>query len=228
MIKLQGVAMNQKFPLVLLSLAAVLLQAGGRDGGSALRYNERNVLPPQMVDYAQYQNVVELQCSELKNYISFAGTKLNSVVKVKVECRQDTKNSRGAPPLRYEDLWYQAGTPLGSKKYGNLPIKERENVAVFVRSNLGIMSNAEIAACASALVLLRLDLTLNRNLVVTVRVPNQSLDGLVAELRKQNFARYSEIYEQLDAMIPIQLESDIGRKETLCFRSLRPFSLDDQ
>ena len=219
--------MNQKFNLVLLSCAAVLLQAGGRDGGSALRYNERNLLPPQMVDYSQYQNVIELQCCELKNYINFASSKLDSVVKIRVECRKDTKNSRGAAPARYEDLWYQKGTLLGCKKYGNLPINEREEVAIFVKSNLGLMSEAEIAACAGALVLLRLDLTLNRNLIVTVRVPNQSLDGLITELRKQNFVRYDEIYAQLDTLIPIQLETDIGRRETLCFRSLRPVEPDD-
>ncbi len=220
-------AMNQKFNLVLILCAAFLLQGGGQRGGSALHYNERNLLPPQMVDLGQYENAIEIQCSELKNYITFSGTKLNSIVKVRVECRKDTKNNRNAPALRYEDLWYQKGSPLGSKKYGPLPINEREQVAIFVKSNLGLMTEAEIAACASALVLLRLDLTLNRNLIVTIRVPNQSLEGLVSELRKQNFVRYDEIYEELDALIPIQLETDIGRKETLCFRSLRQIPIEE-
>jgi len=213
--------MDQKLPLAMLCCATIFLQAGGRSGGSALQYNERNMLPPQMVDIGQYENVIEIQCDELKNYINFSGTRLNSVVKVKVECRRDTKNNRNAPPLRYEDLWYQKGAPLGCKKYGALPIEERSQVAIFVKSKLGLMSDAEIAACASTLVRLRLELTLNRNLVVTVRVPNQSLDGLVCELRKQNFVRHCEIFEELDTLIPIQLETDIGRKETLCFRSLR-------
>ena len=191
-----------------------------------MRYNERNLLPPQMVDMAKYENVIELECEELKNYINFSGTKLNSIVKVKVECRKDTKNNRNAPLLRYEDLWYQKAAPLGSKKYGPIPINERDQVAIFVKSKLGLMTEAEVSACASALVLLRLDLTLNRNLIVTIRVPNQALEGLVSELRKQNFVRYDEIYEQLDTLIPIQLETDIGRKETLCFRSLRQISAD--
>ena len=93
--------MNQKFNLVLISCAAFLLQGGGRDGGSALRYNERNLLPPQMVDLSQFDNVIDLECSELKNYINFSGTRLNSVVKVKVECHKDTKGNRYAPALRY-------------------------------------------------------------------------------------------------------------------------------
>lgn len=219
--------MNQKFSLVLILCSAFLVQGGGQSGGSALRYNERNLLPPQMVDLAQYENTIELQCKELKNYITFSGTKLNSIVKVRVECRKDTKANRNAPALRYEDLWYQKGSPLGSKKYGPLPITERDQVALFVKSELGLMTEAEIAACASALVLLRLDLTLNRNLIVTVRVPNQSLEGLVSELRKQNFVRYDEIYEELDMLIPIQLETDIGRKETLCFRSIRQIPVDE-
>ncbi|MBX9953067.1 MAG: hypothetical protein K2Y39_28095 [Candidatus Obscuribacterales bacterium] len=213
--------MEEKISLALLCCATMFLQAGGRSGGSALQYNERNILPPQMVDIGQYENVVEIQCEELKDYINFAGTRLNSIVKVKVECRKDTKNNRNAPLLRYEDLWYQKAAPLGCKRYGNLPIEERSQAAIFVKSKLGNMSEAEIAACASTLVRLRLELTLNRNLVVTVRVPNQSLEGLVCELRKQNFVRYSEIFEDLDTLIPIQLETDIGRKETLCFRSLR-------
>ncbi|HNB25100.1 MAG TPA: hypothetical protein PKZ32_21950, partial [Candidatus Melainabacteria bacterium] len=64
-------------------------------------------------------------------------------------------------------------------------------------------------------------------LVVTIRVPNQSLEGLVSELRKQNFVRHSEIFEDVGTLIPIQLETDIGRKETLCFRSLREIPADD-
>ena len=219
--------MNQKISLVLFFCIAFLLQGGGQSGGSALRYNERNLLPPQLVDLGQYENVIELQCDEMKNYIKFSGSKLNSIVKVKVECRKDTKNNRNAPPVRYEDLWYQKGAPLGSKKYGPLPINERDQVAIFVKSKLGLMTDAEVSACASALVLLRLDLTLNRNLIVTVRVPNQALEGLVSELRKQNFVRYDEIYEELDTLIPIQLETDIGRKETLCFRSLRQIPVDE-
>jgi hypothetical protein len=219
--------MNQKFYLVSIMCAAFLLQGGGQNGGSALRYNERNLLPPQMVDLGQYENTIELQCNELKNYITFSGTKLNSIVKVKVECRKDTKNNRNAPALRYEDLWYQKGSPLGSKKYGPLPVNEGEQVAIFVKSNLGLMTEAEVAACASTLILLRLDLTLNRNLVVTVRVPNQSLEGLVSELRKQNFVGYDEIYEELDTLIPIQLETDIGRKVTVCYRSLRQIPMDE-
>jgi hypothetical protein len=191
-----------------------------------LHYNERNLLPPQMVDLSQFENVIELQCNELKNHINFSGTKLNSIVKVRVECRKDTKTNQNSALLRYEDLWYQNGAPLGSKKYGPIPINEREQVAIFVKSKLGLMTEAEISACASALVLLRLDLTLNRNLIVTIRVPNQALEGLVSELRKQNFVRYDEIYEELDTLIPIQLETDIGRKETLCFRSLRQISVD--
>lgn len=205
---------------------ALLLQGGGQSGGSALHYNERNLLPPQLVDLGQYENVIELQCDEMNNYIKFSGTKLNSIVKVRVECRKDTKNNRNAPLFRYEDLWYQKGAPLGSKKYGPIPINERDQVAIFVKSKLGLMTEAEVAACASALVLLRLDLTLNRNLIVTIRVPDQALEGLVSELRKQNFARYDEIYEELDTLIPIQLETDIGRKETLCFRSLRQIPVE--
>lgn len=219
--------MDQKISLVLFSCATILLQAGGRSGGSALQYNERNIMPPQMVDIGQYENVIEVQCDELKNYITFANNRLNSVVKVNVECRRDTKNNRNAPALRYENLWYQKGAPLGCKRYGNLPIEERSQVAIFVKSKLGMMSDAEIAACASALVRLRLELTLNRNLVVTIRVPNQSLEGLVSELRKQNFVRHSEIFEDVGTLIPIQLETDIGRKETLCFRSLREIPADD-
>jgi hypothetical protein len=225
--KLREIPMSQKFSMVLFCCATLLLQAGGRNGGSALQYNERNFMPPQMVDFSQYDNVVELQCDELKNYISYSGTKLNAVVKVRVECRKDTRNNRAAPLLRYEDLWYQKSAPLGSKKYGSLPIEERSQVAIFVKSKLGLMSDAEIAACASTLVRLRLELTLNRNLVATIRVPNQSLEGLVCELRKQNFVRHSEIFEDLDTLIPIQLETDIGRKETLCFRSLREIPPDD-
>lgn len=199
-------------------MCSLVLQAGGQDGGSALRLNERNILPPQMVDYGEFDDVIEIRCEELKGFIKFAGTRLDRVVKVRVDCICDTKENKFAKSVHYEDLWFRAGDPVGSKRERPLPIKECDQVGIFVKTSLGLMSEAEIEACAACLVFLRLELTLNRNLIVTIRIPNHALEGMVSALRKQNFYRYDEIEAETESLIPIQLETDLGRKEVMCFR----------
>lgn len=179
-------------------------------------------VPSPRLDFEEFDDVIELECRTLKEYITYTGTKLGDIVKVRVNCHCDTKINKESSAQRYEDLWYQRSQSIGQRKFNTLPVRECDQVAIIVKEDpLHALTGNEAAACAAALVLMRLELTVNRNLIAKVRVPNNSLDNLVSELRKQNFYPYAEISEQIDTMIPIQLETDSGKREVLCFKSTR-------
>jgi hypothetical protein len=200
--------------LFLLLISLVTLNAGGR---SALSVPEPKLLPPQVFDMEPYDDVVELQCEEFGNYLNFSGSQLKPIGKVAVSCYCDTKNNHCPTAVKYQDLWFRKGDPIGLKQYRPLPIPERDRIAILIKPPAKPLTEAQIASCASALVRLSLAFSLNRNLIMTVRVPGQSMDTFIAELRKQNFAPYQEVRQRITVLIALPLESEMGRREPTCF-----------
>ena len=195
----------------------MLLQSSGLDKTSTLQRREKKPLPPQMVDYAPYDDVVVLHCEEQPGYIKFNGTQLKPVVRVRVNVRVNTKQNRWAPETRYEDLWFKNGTPIGSKRFISNPIKERHEVGIFLEEGTDILNDAEIAAFASTLVRLRLEANLGKNQILTVRVPSITYERLKIELQKQNFVSYRENSLNITTLIPIPIETEYGKREVMAF-----------
>jgi hypothetical protein len=199
---------------VVLGAWAVLLGAGGY---SALHDHTPKPLPPQVFDMGPYDDVLELQCEELSNYLNFTGSRLKPIVRVSVSCYCDTKNNHCPQAVPYQDLWFAGGEAIGAKQKKSLPVPERDQVAILLKPRLKPLSDAEVTACAAALVRLRLALSLNRNLIVTVRIPAQYVEGFLAELRKQNFLPYQEARAKINVLIPLTLETELGKKYATCF-----------
>jgi hypothetical protein len=204
--------------MVMASIFAILLHvpAASAQKQSALQYHQRPPLPPQMVDLSLYDDVIELHCQEQKQYLTFTGSQFKSVSKVKVGYRLDTKHDNAAPLVQYEELWFHNSTPIGSKKAQRFAIKKSDQVAILVPPDR--WTDTEIQALAGTLVALRLELSMNRNLMAVVRIPNEILGPLREELRKQNFLPYRELGRPIQTLIPIQLETDLGKRETMCFQ----------
>lgn len=200
-----------------LALSSLLLQSSGLDQSSTLQRRERKPLPPQLVDYAQYDDVVVLHCEEQPGFIKFDGVQLKPVVRVRVNVRVNTRENRWAPEQKYEELWFKEGTPIGSKVLTSSPIKERHEVGIFLKDGSDILNDSEIAACASALVRLRLEANLNKNQILTVRIPSTIFERLKVELQKQNFVSYRENSLTIRTLIPIPLESEFGKREVMSF-----------
>jgi len=160
--------------------------------------------------------MVELEIKELKNHLNFSNSKLMPIVRVKVSCRCGTRRDRDAESVKYEDLWFGKNSSIGCKRAIQLPLKERDQIGIFI-SNTNNLSQAEIAAYARTLVRLRLETILNRNALLTVRVPSYALDDIVSELEKENFFPYSERRSSINFMIPIPLETELGAREMMCY-----------
>jgi hypothetical protein len=208
---------NKISSVLLLALCVLSLHAEARQATSALRFGQQKPLPPQMVDPSLYDDVVELDAKELKGYLTFNGTKLAPIVKVKVSCRCDTRHNRFAPVIKYEDLWFGKDATIGCRRAMPLPINARDHIAVFVTSSSGHLTEAEIAACAKALVRLRLETILNRNALDVVRVPNYAFGDVLSTLGKENFYPYKDYRASVNFLIPIPLETELGVREMMCF-----------
>jgi hypothetical protein len=203
--------------IALLAFCVLSLQADARQATSALRFGPHKTLPPQMVDPSQYDDVIELEAKERKGYLDFAGSKLGPIVEVKVLCRCDTKHNRFAQPIKYEDLWFGKDTSIGCRRNVPLPINPRDQVAIFFTQNTSNLSDAEIDACARALVRLRLETILNRNAIVAVRVPSYAYSELTSTLEGENFYPYKDYRASINFLIPLPLETELGTRETMCY-----------
>jgi hypothetical protein len=200
--------------LVLLSASYIFL--GGR-GYSGLHHPVEKVLPAQVFDMSPYDDVVELQSEVLSKYLNFTGSQMTPITKVSVACYLDTKNNHCPQAVPYEQLWYRGGDPIGSKQLRPLPVPERDQIAILLKPRSKSLGEAEVAACAGALVRLRLALSLNRNSIIVVRVPSQTMAEFANQLRKQNFFPYQEIRSQIKALVPITLENELGERLVTCF-----------
>lgn len=200
--------------LILLFACNLLLGGGGYSG---LHRPVQKVLPPQVFDMSPYDDVIELQSEELGKYLNFTGSRMTPIVKVSVACYIDTKNNHCPPAQAYQLLWYRGGDPIGSRQLSPLPVPERDQIAILLKPRSKPLSEGEVAACAGALVRLRLALSINRNSIIVVRVPSQSMDQFAAQLRKQNFFPYQEIRSRINVMVPITLENELGERLVTCF-----------
>ncbi|MBS1991311.1 MAG: hypothetical protein JSS83_12390 [Cyanobacteria bacterium SZAS LIN-3] len=208
---------SRPFCSLILAAALVPLASAVCSGQSGLSQKPARVLPPQVFDMEPYDDVLELEAEELSNYLNFEGSRLNPIVRVKVSCYCKTKIDHAAKALRYQDLWFRHGDAIGLKEYAPLPAEDGDRVALLIKPRFKPYNEAEIAACSAALVRLRLALSLNRNMIETVRVPGLTLEAFVDALRKQHFVPYKELRKHVDVLIPIPLESENGSKVVSCF-----------
>lgn len=181
-----------------------------------MHLREKKPMPPQMVDYTKFDDVIELDCQEQPGYINFAGAQLKPVVRVRVFCKCGTRHNQFAEETKYQDMWFKNGSPIGCKHFITLPIKERGRIGVFLK-NPDTLNDAEITACAAALVKLRLEATLNKNIIDTVRIPSYMYERIKLELQKQNFFSYKQNSLRITTLIAIPLETDVGKREVMCF-----------
>lgn len=137
-------------------------------------------------DSSQYDDVIEIETEELKDYLTFPHTKLVPVVRASVNYLCDTKHNRFSPVVRYEEFWYLEGEALGCRRLREFGIKPRDTVAIVVKhKGSGNQTSSEMAASANAIVRLYLDATINHNLLRTVLVPAESMASI-----KEGFEKY--------------------------------------
>ena len=199
---------------------AAPVQAGGQ---SALRDRPPKVLPPQLFDMSVYDDVLQLHLQSGREGVSspdgvdFPGSDLKGLTRVKVSCFPQTSTNRSAQKVDCDSFKCLDGRVVSEKLTIAWPIKPRDRVAVLLENRVKPFSDAELAACSAVLARLRLALSLNGNVLVAVRVPDPCMDRLIAEMRRKNFYPYKEVRARLSTLIPIAIESDLGRKEMTCF-----------
>lgn len=135
----------------------------------------------------RYDYVVNIQSSELNNFLKYDGSKLFPVTKLAISYKYAPRNQEDkvAAPQHYEDLWYSQAAPVGCRRYAPLNISPGSKGAIFL-SNTN--SNNPFAA-ANAAIRIILDSNLLRSNCSVVIVPREMFEAVSSAFGTFGFYR---------------------------------------
>lgn len=177
-----------------------------------------------------FNSIIDIETEEIDNYMDFPSSKLYPMIRVTVSYWQEDNNdiqSRSRKKIKYEELWYRAGSPLACSVYHALGLKEGSVAQIRLRSVtnprpkgvLQMLSKEEIQAGANALVRIYFDVTLLCALPTAIIVPNDTFGQLEDALADENFFDSSKASSKtLDRSIMLPLITEDNRLNSfLCY-----------
>jgi hypothetical protein len=162
--------------------------------------------------------LVLLTAEEVPKYLDYKGSHLNPVVKVKIAIREIDKN-RDQTEVKYEDLWYADGQPVGLVRYRRFGI---EQCQIMLRVNQAHMEDSQLQPMANAIVRLYLDALLNNNTLYSIAVPDQSFLAMIDAFAYQRFFSPQDMGSRggLDPSVALVVHSTTsGQNRTLEYAS---------
>lgn len=186
------------FLLALLLAGSQLLVSGGASQAGTTKFN----------------CIISIETELVDDYMTFEGSQLVPIIKATVSYRMadDGGSPDNAPSVKYEELWYRAGDPLGCVRYRQLGSRELALTQIRIGSKSPHPSQAEIGAQANALVRIYLDAYLRIALLTSVLVPDGLFGSLITALGKENFVSGQIVYGSgVDPSIVLPLESESGK-----------------
>jgi hypothetical protein len=161
---------------------------------------------------SNFNCIINIETELVDDYMTFEGSQLVPIIKATVSYRMADGGGPpdNAPSVKYEELWYRAGDPLGCVRYGRLGSRELALTQIKITSKSSHPSSAEISAQANALVRIYLDAYLRIALLTSVVVPDSVFGSLVTALGKENFISGQVVYGgsgDPSILLPLQGES---------------------
>lgn len=161
----------------------------------------------------EYDWIIEIETEELPQFLNYPGSTLKPMLKAAVSYSQTASAAAGVIPkkaIRYQDFYYKACTPLGSRRFQTFGIPPGDGTAIRLKHKLSPGSSYETCAGANAIVRILLDAYVNGNPVATVLVPASSFNMVVQELHRENFYATSDAPpdEPVFSSIVLRLESE--------------------
>lgn len=163
---------------------------------------------------SRFNCIINIDTELVDDYMTFEGSQLDPIIKATVSYRmaEDGGPPENAPSVKYEELWYRAGDPLGCVRYRQLGSRELSLTQIKIASDSPHPSQAEISAQANALVRIYLDAYLRIALLTSVVVPDGMFASMVNALGKDNFVSGQAVYgSSIDPSILLPLESESGK-----------------
>ena len=201
---------NWKIISALLSLVAFACFYILRSNAAYYNDNDSSSSFGQMV-------VVSLTAEEIPKYINYPGTKVTSVVKVKVSYQEVDKN-KDKREVKYEDLLYANGRPIGLVRYHHF---DPANCQIMITVNQAQLTDAEMRPIANAMIRLYLDAFLiGGNKLYSCIVPDDSFDSMTSAFQAEKFYSPSgtDDLHQLNPMISLTFHTtSSGQNRALLF-----------
>ncbi|PWU01977.1 MAG: hypothetical protein C5B53_02215 [Candidatus Melainabacteria bacterium] len=124
-----------------------------------------------------------LTAERVPKYLEYSNSQLMPVVRIKIAYREIDKN-RDNTEVKYEDLWYAGGRPVGLERYHSLDLHGSQ---IILRVNQQELDEREINPVANSIVRVFLDAALNDNSVYSCIVPNEPFDTILSAFQNQRF-----------------------------------------
>ncbi len=138
--------------------------------------------------------VVFIDVSKKKQFLTYKGSQLSSITNLKVTYRKSPRYNIGSEvdvkSLKYEDLWYHDGRPVGSRRYAQLEIAKMKQGSILVRPSEEALR--EPYALANAIVKLTVELSLKDVCLTGAYVPKEMFRDVVSAMAKYDFLQRRE------------------------------------
>jgi hypothetical protein len=150
----------------------------------------------QQMLYRQYDWIMTCQMRVIENYVSPPNATAKGLLLFDTSYRASPLAQESPLATDYEQLWYQNGRCIGSKKQNNVPFSPGSQGALYFLNtgNNSIASHAK--ETANAAVRLLLDIKLKNAIVAGVVVPDSSFDQVESALLDLNFLPLEKVNYQ--------------------------------
>jgi len=141
-------------------------------------------LPARADSTAQlYDWTVRIQTQRLDRQFNYGNSKLRNLID-RLDVDYYTGDDEGNNKA-YESLWYFDGKPLGLERFGPFDIPKAEGICIKVEHAKTSPTREECKDAANMILRMLLEAHVNQSAVITIKVPQQTFDQVVAQLQIQ-------------------------------------------
>ncbi len=149
--------------------------------------------------------VVRLQAEKLERQFVYTGSTLTKVAKVSIDYyKVDDPDNK----TKYETLWFNDGKPIGLERKGDFKIPAGKSTKIQVVNKKQTSPETE-KAVADAILRVSLDAYRARTAIISIKVPQESFDGIVDAMNNLNCVESKADADEEDkALMSFSIETD--------------------
>jgi hypothetical protein len=154
-----------------------------------------------------YDWTMDIKTQQLERQFDYPGSTIKPIVKTELQYYPSESEST---KTKYQHIWYANGKPLGMERLHKLEITEGDGVSIRVVHKTDSPTSGEYKAAANAILRVLVDAYLNKNAIVTVRVPVASFNSIVNELRNNPHINtaFDGSDNTVDSSVPIFVQAE--------------------
>lgn len=149
--------------------------------------------------------IVRLQVEKLQRQFVYRGSSLDKVAKVTVDYFKEDEPDK---KTLYEMLWFNDGMPIGLERKSDYKVPIGKSTKIQIENKKKETSPETEKAIADAILRISLDAYIKRTPIVSIRVPEESFQGIVDAMKKLNCVEsQARVDEGNDAIMNFPIET---------------------